>query len=85
MYEPVGTADHFVSWDEDRSRAYAWSNYRYAAAWINSSKQSLKAREIFEPFEVGDEWFNIVLPSLQWVIADSIPAEQRERAAKLEF
>ena len=22
MYEPVGTVDHFVSWDEDRSRTY---------------------------------------------------------------
>ena len=22
MYEPVGTVDHFVSWHEDRSKAY---------------------------------------------------------------
>ena len=28
MYEPVGTVDHFVSWNEDKSKAYDWSNYR---------------------------------------------------------
>ncbi len=81
MYEPVGTVDHFVSWKEDRTRAYDWSNYRYAAAWINSSKQSLYAADLLDPFEVEDGWFKIVLPSLQLVVDESIPAEQRQRAA----
>lgn len=31
MFEPVGTVDHFVSIDEDRARAYAWTNYRFAS------------------------------------------------------
>ena len=50
MYEPVGTVDHFVSCDEDRTKAYDWSNYRYASGWVNSSKQNLKSADIFDPF-----------------------------------
>jgi hypothetical protein len=48
MYEPVGTVDHFVSWNEDKTRVYDWSNYRFAAAWINSSKLSLGSGIAFE-------------------------------------
>lgn len=80
MYEPVGTVDHFVSWHEDKSKAYEWENYRYCAGWINSSKQNLKAAEIFDPFEVEDGWFEIILPSLQLVGSDAVPEEHRNRA-----
>ena len=80
LYEPVGTVDHFVSWKEDKSKAYDWSNYRYAAGWINSSKQNLLAAEILDPFEVEDDWFEILLPSLQLVLSDSVPAEIKTRA-----
>ena len=34
MYEPVGTVDHFVSWHEDRSKAYEWENYRDRAEFV---------------------------------------------------
>jgi hypothetical protein len=80
MYEPVGTVDHFVSWHEDKARAYDWSNYRYASAWINSSKRSVGSGEILDPFEVGDDWFEILLPSLQLVVSDGIPDGCRKRA-----
>jgi hypothetical protein len=80
MYEPVGTVDHFVSCDEDRSKAYDWSNYRYASGWINSSKNHLLSSEIFDPFEVVDGWFEILLPSLQLVVTDRIPENLRQRA-----
>ena len=80
MYEPVGTVDHLVSWDEDKTKAYDWENYRYCAQWINSSKKNMRADEIFDPFEVKDGWFEIILPSLQLVVSDSIPDEHRERA-----
>lgn len=80
MFEPVGTVEHFVSCDEDRTKAYAWSNYRYASGWINSSKNSLLSSEIFDPFEVGDGWFEILLPSLQLVATDRVPEGLRERA-----
>ena len=80
MYEPVGTVDHLVSWHEDKSKAYDWNNYRYCAAWINSSKQNVKAAEIFDPFEVEDGWFEIILPSLQLVVSDIVPEEHKQRA-----
>lgn len=80
MFEPVGTVDHFISVDEDRSKAYDWSNYRFAAGWLNSSKQSLKSAEIIDPFVVDNSWFEIHLPSLQLVVATTVPPEWRARA-----
>ncbi len=80
MYEPIGTVDHFVSWHEDKSKAYVWENYRYCAGWINSSKKSLKAAEIFDPFDVEDGWFEIILPSLQLVVSGVIPDKHKARA-----
>ena len=78
MYEPVGTVDHFVSIHADKALAYEWNNYRFAAAWVNSSKQSTDA--VLDPFEVQDGWFEILLPSLQLVVTESVPAELRARA-----
>jgi hypothetical protein len=80
MYEPVGTIDHFVSWNEDKSKAYDWSNYRFASGWLNSSKRSVRHGQIIDPFEVQDGWFEVLLPSLQLVVSGSIPDSHRERA-----
>jgi hypothetical protein len=80
MYEPVGTVDHFVSCDEDRARAYDWMNYRYAAGWINASKQALRSHEVVDPFVVEHGWFELILPSLQLVITEHVPVEWRARA-----
>ncbi|MDY7091882.1 MAG: hypothetical protein SX243_02825 [Acidobacteriota bacterium] len=80
MFEPVGTVDHFVSCTEDRSLAYKWSNYRYAAQWINASKSSLPSIQILDPFEVENGWFKILLPSLQLVVSQEISPALRKRA-----
>lgn len=80
MYEPVGTVDHFVSIYEDRSRAYDWTNYRFAAGWLNSSKQSLTSTQLIDPFAVTNEWFEVLLPSMQLVLTDRVPSEERARA-----
>ena len=80
MYEPVGTVDHFISCDEDRSKAYVWENYRYCAAWINSSKGNILAARLLDPFDIQDGWFEIHLPSLQLAVSDTIPDEFRDRA-----
>jgi hypothetical protein len=80
MFEPVGTVDHFVSVDEDRSRSYDWTNYRFAAAWMNSSKQSLKSTQLIDPFAVINEWFEVQLPSMQLVLTDRVPENERKRA-----
>ena len=79
MYEPVGTVDHFVCIDEDRSLAYEWSNYRYAAQWINSCKRNLGSADTLDPFDVVDDWFEILLPSLQLVVTDQAPVADRVR------
>lgn len=83
MYEPVGTVDHFVSCNEDRTRAYDWSNYRYASGWLNSSKQALRSDDLVDPFAVENGWFELLLPSLQLVVSDRMPAALRERAARM--
>ncbi|WP_437929680.1 hypothetical protein WMF37_10545 [Sorangium sp. So ce291] len=75
-----GTVDHFISRDEDRSLAYEWTNFRYAAAWINSSKSALRSDQVLDPFEVGDGWFEVILPSCQMVLTDRCPPEFRDRA-----
>lgn len=77
-----GSVDHFVSLDEDRALAYEWSNYRYCAGWLNSSKQEVRSDQILDPFEVEDEWFEITLPSLQLRVTDACPSALR---AKAEF
>lgn len=71
MYEPVGTVDHFVPVDADENLAYEWRNYRFASAWINSSKQ--KTVSVLDPLFVRDGWFEILLPSLQLRTTDVIP------------
>ena len=72
MYEPVGTVDHYRSCDADRKQAYEWANYRFASAWINSSKRTADDA-VLDPFQVEDGWFEILLPSLQLVLTDAVP------------
>lgn len=79
MYEPVGTVDHYLSVLSHPELAYEWSNYRYASAWSNSSKGTLDER-VLDPFGVEDDWFEILLPSLQLVLTDAVPLHERERA-----
>lgn len=81
MYEPVGTVDHFVPVDADETLAYDWGNFRFASAWINSSK--CKSTEILDPLLVRAGWFEILLPSLQLVpVKEAIPEHLRELAEK---
>ncbi|WP_208729785.1 hypothetical protein [Corallococcus exercitus] len=77
-----GTADHFVSIDEDRSLAYEWSNLRYSVGWLNSRKKALVSRRLLDPFEVQDGWFAILLPSLQLQVTDRCPPALRVRAGE---
>jgi hypothetical protein len=82
MYEPVGTVDHYLSCDDPATRdlAYEWSNYRFASGWMNSSKKTSGAN-VIDPFEVGEDWFCILLPSLQLILNEAnIPLDQLERA-----
>jgi hypothetical protein len=75
-----GEIDHFVSIDEDPRKAFRWDNLRYAAAWINRSKQNIPSSQLLDPFEVEDGWFEIVLPSLELRVTDRCPVHLRPRA-----
>ncbi len=79
MYEPVGTVDHFLSCKHERRLAYEWSNYRFSASWINSSKQNVDSG-VLDPLEVEDGWFEIHLPSLQLVLTDRVPEALKSKA-----
>ncbi|WP_216622815.1 hypothetical protein [Corallococcus exercitus] len=77
-----GTVDHFVSVDEDRRLAYEWTNFRYAASWLNSRKQALVSTRLLDPFAIKDGWFALLLPSLQLQVTERCPPRLRKRAAE---
>jgi hypothetical protein len=79
MYEPVGTVDHYLSCENHPRLAYEWNNYRYSSAWINSSKGT-HDEAVLDPFQVEDNWFEILLPSLQLVLTNAVPPEELGRA-----
>jgi len=74
MYTMSGTIDHFRSYKSHPELAYEWTNYRYADSWINSVK---KDRDVLDPHEVGEGWFEILLPSMQLVATEKVPPEYR--------
>ena len=74
MYTSDGTIDHYRSCKTHLELAYEWLNYRYAGSWANSLKRD---REVLDPHEVGDDWFEILLPSLQLVATDKVPLQYR--------
>lgn len=80
MHIEEGTVDHYRSCAKYPDLIYEWSNYRFASARINAVKKTADDR-VLDPFEVGDDWFEILLPSLQMVPTEHIPVEARERAA----
>lgn len=79
MHIPSGTVDHYLSCTNHHDEIYKWSNYRYAINWINSSKNNIDT-EILDPFEVGEDWFEIHLPSLILQTTPQIPKEYKEKA-----
>lgn len=85
MYIPEngGHIDHFISKDEDRNRLYDWDNYRFSAGGFNSSKQDLRCDEILDPFDVEDDWFELVLPSLELVVTTACPPHRRKQAIRM--
>jgi hypothetical protein len=79
MYTPNGTVDHYLSWKNYRHLAYEWTNYRFCAGWMNSSKSNADDT-VIDPFHVQDGWFEIILPSLQLRITDQVPAQLSQKA-----
>ncbi len=77
MFARRGTVDHYIckSSKLGRTLAYEWSNYRFASHEMNAAKGTWNAR-ILDPYEVGHDWFEILLPNLEMVIVEErIPKE----------
>ena len=77
-----GEVDHFVPISILKSEghhylAYEWSNLRYSDGTLNQKKCDAR---ILDPFEVRDDWFCMLLPSLQLVLTDKIPDDIRPLA-----
>lgn len=73
LYDPTGgTVDHYISCETDESKAYKWDNYRLSMGWLNSSKNR-EDDKVLDPFDADDEWFEILLPSMQMVMTKTVP------------
>jgi hypothetical protein len=77
-----GHMDHFIPVAQLKKKhkhelAYEWSNFRYGEGALNQRKHD---HLILDPFEVRDEWFEIILPSLQLVLTDQVPKGKRKKA-----
>lgn len=80
MLDPTGgTVDHYLSYRSRPDLAYEWDNYRFASAALNSSKKNADD-SVLDPYEVGDGWFEILLPSLQLQVTDRVPKRLRKKA-----
>lgn len=78
--EAFGQVDHFISCSEDPALAYEWTNLRYCDPDINSRKNRVRSGEILDPCAVEDDWFELILPSLQVRVTERCPPELRARA-----
>jgi hypothetical protein len=72
--------DHFVSLDEDRSKAYEWDNFRYCVGWFNSKKRHTRSDQILDPLIVEEDWFELSWRDLQLRGTDQLPNHLRDRA-----
>ena len=81
LYIPRGTGapsvDHMLpkslAWD----RVYEWDNYRLASAWMNARKGA--ARDVLDPFEVEDGWFELELCDYQVRPAPGLPTGHHDQ------
>ena len=69
-----GHVDHYLSKDNHRHLAYTWNNYRYIAGSVNSSKKN-HDDAVLDPFEAGQGWFEVILPSMQLIRTAQIPTQ----------
>ena len=80
MHDPTGgTVDHFLSFKHHRNLAFDWTNYRFASAPLNSSKRAADD-SVLDPYEIGAGWFEIILPSLQMRLTNTVPPALRAKA-----
>lgn len=79
MYDPIGSVDHHVSVKARRDLTYEWDNYRFCQEWLNKSKRN-EDQAVLDPYEVGEGWFEVELPSLVLRATNRVPIDLRARA-----
>lgn len=78
LYIATGTCDHFLAFKGrgGHALAYEWSNYRYCDNAINSGKKPEWDGRLVDPFDVDDEWFEVLLPSCEFkILEDKVPPD----------
>lgn len=79
MHDPIGTVDHYLSWDRHPTLTYEWTNYRFASELMNKIKATADDA-VLDPYAVRAGWFEIILPSLQLRVTSTVPAPLRGKA-----
>lgn len=74
-----GDVDHYLSKKNHRHLSYEWTNYRYIAGTVNSSKRN-RDDQVLDPFEVQQGWFVVGLPDMQVRRTDVVPQPLRAKA-----
>lgn len=77
-----GQIDHFIPVAILKAQGrdhlvYEWSNFRYGERVVNQRKSN---HLVLDPFKVKDDWFEILLPSLQLVLTQKVPKTKRKLA-----
>lgn len=80
MWIAEGEVDHFLSKKNRPELAYEWTNYRYIAGSVNGSKGNLDDK-VLDPFDVQDGWFEVIVPSMQLIGTDQLPAALKDKAS----
>lgn len=74
--EPVtgaASVDHMMPKSVDWNRVYEWNNYRLACSIMNARKND--ARDVLDPFEVENGWFQLEFVGFQVVPNPDLGAE----------
>lgn len=77
MITESGEVDHFVSKHEDRSSAYEWSNYRYAASRVNKLKGT---KRFIDPFTAEPDWLVVDIVTLEFKLGPKLPEDKKSDA-----
>lgn len=74
MHTMSGDVDHYRAFRGHEHLAYEWDNYRYADGRFNSAKGK---KAIVDPYEMGEGWFEVQLPTLHMHATERVPPQCR--------
>jgi len=69
------SVDHMASKSRSWKDVYEWLNYRLACARLNARKQNFG--DVLDPFEIGDDWFELEFVGFQVKPAKHLDAVTR--------